>query len=65
MESLDFGLVCLWCLCVLGQGQGIQLLGLWQGQLWSDVVFFVNTRSSGQCTSEVQSWAPDPGVFES
>ena len=33
MESLDFGLTHLWCLCVLGQGQGHQLLGLWQG--WS------------------------------
>lgn len=46
MESLDFGLVCLWCLCVLGQGQGTQLLGLWQGQLWSDGVFRVSPGSS-------------------
>lgn len=32
MESLDFGLACLWWLCVLGQGQGTQLLGLQQRQ---------------------------------
>lgn len=37
MERLDFGLACLWCLCVLGQGQGTQLLGLWQRHSWSDV----------------------------
>lgn len=28
MESLDFGLASLWCLCVFSQGQGTQLLAL-------------------------------------
>lgn len=28
VESLDFGLARLWRLCVLGRGQGTQLLGL-------------------------------------
>lgn len=32
MESLDFGLACLWCLCVLGWGQGTQLPGPQQRQ---------------------------------
>ena len=31
MESLDFGLAHLWCLCVLGQGQGHPAAGLVAG----------------------------------
>lgn len=49
MESLNFGLAHLQCLCVFGQGQGTQLLGLgWQRPSWRGV------RSQGalrQCQS--------------
>lgn len=62
---LDFGLACLWSLCVLGQGQGTQLLGPQQRQPGGDGVFRLSAGSSGLHTSEVLSWAPNPGVFVS
>lgn len=60
MESLHFGLACLWCLCVLGQGQGTQLLPRGRGSLGSDGAFRIHAGCSGLYASEVRSWAPNP-----
>ena len=52
MESLNLRLACVWCLSVLGQGQGTQLLGLWQRPSWSGV------RSRGAlCQCQSCFWA--------
>lgn len=54
MESLDFGPACLWCLCVFGQGQGTQLLGLRQGHSWSGMRSQWALRQRRSCSRAVR-----------
>lgn len=46
MESLDFGLAHLRCLCVLGQGQGTQLLDCGRGSASSDGALLLGSLSA-------------------
>lgn len=66
MESLDFGLAHLWCLCVLGQGQGHPAAGPVAGVACGVVVCSLGAlrqpRSPPRlCASEVWSGHSDPG----